>query len=49
MAKRFPTNRIKAHHAYTIWEVSEALGCHKQTVPRWIKSGGLAADTSKKP
>lgn len=49
MAKRFPANRIKTHRIYTVWEVSDALGCHKQTVVRWIKSEALAADMRKRP
>ncbi len=49
MAKKFPVNRIKAHRIYNVWEVSDALGCHKQTVARWIKLNGLPADTNRKP
>ncbi|KRS13532.1 hypothetical protein XM53_06680 [Roseovarius atlanticus] len=49
MAKRFSTGRIKTHRVYTVWEVSDVLGCHRQTVIRWIKHGGLIADTSSKP
>lgn len=49
MAKRFPASRIKGHRIYTIWEVSEVLGCHKKTVAEWIKSGQLEADRRKRP
>ena len=49
MAKKFPTNRIKSHFIYTVWEISHLLGCHKKTVIRWIKQHGLTADTSVKP
>lgn len=49
MAKAFPANRIKTHLVYTIWEVADALGCHRQTVIRWIKNKGLEADCSRKP
>lgn len=49
MAKKFPINRIKAHRVYNVWEVADALGCHKQTVTRWINKSGLIADTSQKP
>ena len=49
MAKKFPIHRIKAHRVYDVWEVAQALGCHKQTVIRWINFKGLAADTSRKP
>lgn len=49
MAKKFPANRIKAHRIYTLWEISDVLGCHKQTVTRWVRDHGLTADTSSKP
>ncbi len=49
MAKSFPANRIKTHRIYTVWEASEVLGCHKQTIIRWIKLKGLMADTTSKP
>ena len=42
-------HKIKKHLVYTVWEISDLLGCHKQTVIRWIKTGGLAADVSRKP
>ena len=49
MAKKFPLHRIKAHRVYEVWEVAQALGCHKQTVIRWIKERRLVAETSRKP
>lgn len=49
MAKRFHAQRVKAHRVYDVWEVADTLGCHKQTVIRWIKCQGLAADTTRKP
>ena len=49
MAKKFPAQKIKSHRVYDTWEVAYALGCHKQTVLRWITSGGLHAETTKKP
>ena len=49
MAKKFPVNRIKVHRIYTVWEISDTLGSHRQTVTRWIKLNGLPADTSQKP
>jgi excisionase family DNA binding protein len=49
MAKRFPAQRIKAHRVYTIWEIADALGCHRQTVVRWVRSRRLDANTSQKP
>ncbi|MCA1789837.1 MAG: helix-turn-helix domain-containing protein [Thioalkalivibrio sp.] len=49
MAKLFSANRIKTHLVYTVWEVADTLGCHRQTVIRWIKKKGLQADCSRKP
>lgn len=49
MARKFAASRIKSHRVYCVWDVSDALGCHRQTVIRWIKGGGLEADTSRKP
>lgn len=44
-----PPNRIKTHFVYTVWEVAQATGRHRQTVIRWIKTKGLIADRSKVP
>ncbi|MEQ9692623.1 helix-turn-helix domain-containing protein [Shimia sp. SDUM112013] len=49
MAKKFPVQRVKVHHVYDVWEVAQLLGCHKQTVIRWINFKGLAAEKSRKP
>lgn len=49
MGKKFPAGRIKSHQIYTVWEVSDALRCHRQTVIRWIRIQGLRADTNRKP
>lgn len=49
MAKKFPVNKVKKHLVYTVWEIADLLGCHKQTVIRWIKHGNLTADKSQKP
>lgn len=49
MAKKFPMNRIKANRVYDVWEIAQALGCHKQTVIRWINNKDLVAETSRKP
>ena len=38
MAKSFPVHKVKSHLVYTVWEVADALGCHRQTVIRWIFS-----------
>jgi len=44
-----PSNRIKTHHIYTVWEAAQALVRHRQTIIRWIKDKGLIADRSKVP
>jgi excisionase family DNA binding protein len=49
MARRFPVQGIKAHLVYTVWEAAETLGCHRQTLIRWIRDHGLPADTGQKP
>ena len=49
MAGRGLAHRIKTHRIYTPWEAANALGKHRQTVIRWIKSGDLLADTTQKP
>ncbi|WP_299640263.1 helix-turn-helix domain-containing protein [uncultured Ruegeria sp.] len=49
MAKPFPAHKVKSHLVYTVWEVADAFGCHRQTVIRWIRQNGLAADTNCKP
>lgn len=49
MAK-LPSHRlVKQHLVYTVAEVAELLGVHRQTVRRWITKNGLAADCSMKP
>lgn len=49
MPKRVPYRKIKTHRPYTPYEAALVLGVHRQTVIRWIKEQGLAADTSSKP
>lgn len=49
MAKRYPLGRIKVHRIYAIWEISDLLGCHKQTVSRWVTQHDLEANKTQKP
>ena len=49
MPKTFSPHRIKTHLIYTPLEAAEALGAHRQTIIRWIKTAGLEAETSSKP
>ena len=40
MAKRkIDARRVKIHRNYTISEVAQLLGVHKNTVQHWLKSG----------
>ena len=49
MPKKPSPNRIKTHRVYTVWEAAIALDLHRQTIVRWIKSGNLDADCSRRP
>ena len=49
MPKRVPYRKIKTHRPYTPFEAATVLGAHRQTVIRWVKEQGLAADTNLKP
>ncbi|NIP99003.1 MAG: helix-turn-helix domain-containing protein [Nitrospinaceae bacterium] len=40
MGKRYPNpQRVKIHRNYTVEEVADLLGVHKNTVRQWIKRG----------
>jgi len=41
MAWRFNFRRVKIHHSYTVSELAELLGAHRQTVRRWIAAKQL--------
>jgi excisionase family DNA binding protein len=41
-------NHVKIHRNYTVEEVAELLGTHKNTVLNWVK-GGLTAMNDKRP
>lgn len=49
MARRYTARRVRTHLVYTVWEVAELLGCHRQTVIRWVRDKGLVADTEQRP
>lgn len=49
MARHSNGRGIKRHRIYTVWEITDALGVHRQTVIRWIKDKGLSADRTKRP
>jgi len=46
--QRVPIHRIRYRHAYSIVEVTELLGVHKNTVRKWMR-GGLAAMDNTRP
>jgi len=47
--KRHPNHRrVKIHRSYTVEEVAELFGTHKNTVRSWIKAGLPTVD-SKRP
>lgn len=49
MRKRHPNHRlVKIHRNYTVEEIAELFGTHKNTVRRWVKAG-LATSDDKRP
>jgi hypothetical protein len=49
LRKRYPNHRLlKIHRSYTVWEVADILGHHKNTVRAWIKAG-LPTIDGKRP
>ncbi|HCC55382.1 MAG TPA: DNA-binding protein [Desulfobulbaceae bacterium] len=49
MKKRHPNHRlVKIHRNYTVEEVAELFGIHKNTVRHWVKAG-IATSDDKRP
>ncbi len=49
MKKRHPNHRlVKIHRNYSVEEIAELFGVHKNTVRRWVKDG-LPVIDSKRP
>lgn len=49
MSRRHPNHRhVKIHRSYTVEEVSDLFGIHKNTVREWIR-GGLSVLDDKRP
>ena len=42
--QRIPIHRIRQRHSYSIVEVAELLGVHKNTVRQWMRNGLTAMD-----
>ncbi|MBU0485086.1 MAG: helix-turn-helix domain-containing protein [Proteobacteria bacterium] len=50
MGKRHPNHRlVKTHRSYTVEEIADLFGIHKNTVHNWVKKNGLAPIDSKRP
>ena len=45
--QRVPIHRIRQRYAYSIVEVTELLGVHKNTVRIWLRSGLYAMDNTR--
>lgn len=49
MSKRHPNHRlVKVHRTYSVEEIADLFGSHKNTVRNWLKNG-LAAIDDRKP
>lgn len=49
MRKRHPNHRlVKLHRSYTVEEIANLFGIHKNTVRGWVKAG-LATIDAKRP
>jgi hypothetical protein len=49
MRKRHPNHRrVKTHRSYTVEEIADLFGCHKNTVRIWVKAGLPTCD-GKRP
>lgn len=46
-ARRVNPNRIKLHHSYTVGEVADRLGVHKNTVRQWQRDGLAPLDRTR--
>jgi len=48
MRKRHPNHRlVKIHRNYTVGEIADLFGTHKNTVRRWIKTGLTICDEKR--
>lgn len=45
--QRIPIHRIRYRHAYSIAEITELLGVHKNTVRQWVRGGLVAMDNTR--
>ena len=46
---RVDPRRIKIHRSYTVEQLAEVLGCHKNTVRLWVKQGLPTLDDGRRP
>lgn len=47
MSQRFNTNRIRKQYSYSIQEICDLLGVHKNTVREWLRHGLPKTDKQK--
>ena len=48
MGKRHPNHRlVKIHRSYTVEEIAQLFGIHKNTVRRWVKDGLTSIDDKR--
>lgn len=46
--QRHPNHRlVKIHRSYTVEEIAEMFGIHKNTVREWVKAGLATSDTKR--
>ena len=47
--RRVDPRRIKIHRSYTVEQLAQLLGCHKNSVRLWLKQGLETLDDGKRP
>lgn len=47
--RRADPRRIKIHRSYTVEQLAQLLGCHKNSVRQWLKQGLEFLDDGKRP
>lgn len=47
--RRVDPRRIKIHRSYTVEQLAQLLGCHKNSIRLWLKQGLEPLDDGKRP